>query len=130
MSDNFLVDIPVVDIAESWKLTRLDLGNNRLTRFYDELMPLIQLKNDTEVIMGGNPIDCDCRLRPLQFWMNSKPKANATWMNVICAEPPNLVGQSVPLIPDDALSCSRGDDSMDKSKYNIFTDIVFREVFG
>ncbi len=127
LSHNLLLTIPVEDIAESWNLTRVDLRGNRLDRFYDEFMPLIQSKNGTDILFEGNPILCDCRLRPLQFWLNSKIDSGI-WNNVLCTAPPNLAGQSVASVTDDSLGCNREDDFSIKPLYSIVTDIVFREV--
>ena len=127
LSYNLLVSLPIEDISESWNLTRVDLRGNRLTRFYDEFMALIQSKNGTDVLMEGNPIECDCRLRPLQFWLNARRDVGP-WGNVLCSGPPTLSGQPLSTVSDESLSCSRDDDFSIKPKYNIVTDIVFRDV--
>jgi len=53
LSHNLLSDIPIDELAASSKLSLVDLQNNRLTRFYDEFMPLIE-HNHTQVLMQGS----------------------------------------------------------------------------
>ena len=79
--------------------------------------------------MKGNPIVCDCRLRPLEFWLTGE-NSSMPWDDVICAGPPLLAGQSLSNVDSQSLSCGRDDDILDKTKYNIVTDIVFRHVAG
>ena len=53
LSHNLLSDIPIDELTGSLKLSLVDLQNNRLTRFYDEFMPLME-HNATKVLMQGS----------------------------------------------------------------------------
>lgn len=126
LSHNLMVDIPVEEIVSSPRLKFVNLRSNRLTRFYDEFMPLMQ-NNSTQLFMENNPIVCDCRLRPLQFWLNSiEEKEDDPWAKTMCQEPRLLAGQSLGSVDDESLTCGRL--VQNKAKYNIVKDVVFREV--
>lgn len=126
LSHNLMVDIPIEEIVASPRLKLVNLRSNRLTRFYDEFMPLMQ-KNSTQLLMENNPIVCDCRLRPLQFWLSSlEEDEEGPWTNTMCAEPRLLAGQSLRSVDDESLTCGR--TVQNKANYNIVKDVVFREV--
>lgn len=136
LSHNGLPDFPAAEVAASLRALKLiDLRSNRLSRFYDEFMPLME-QNGTSVLLEGNPIRCDCRLRPLQFWLNGLDRPNP-WDQVYCSTPSLLAGQSLAQVPDESLPCGSRkdaaaglDQSLDRAKYAIVKDVVFRQVVG
>lgn len=126
LSHNLMVDIPVEEIISSPRLKLVNLRSNRLTRFYDEFMYLME-NNGTQLLMENNPIVCDCRLRPLQFWLNGiEQQEDNPWAQTFCQEPRLLAGQSLMSVDDESLTCGRSVNN--KAKYNIVKDVVFREV--
>lgn len=132
LSHNLMLEIPVDEIVASPRLKTVDLRFNRLTRFYDEFMSLIE-NNSTELLMEGNPIVCDCRLRPLQFWLSGidqlrigEEEDDNPWSRTLCQEPHLLAGQTLASVDDESLTCGRSVN--DKAKYSIVKDVVFREV--
>ena len=126
LSHNLMVDIPVDEIVGSPRLELVDLRSNRLTRFYDEFMPLME-NNSTQLLMEGNPIVCDCRLRPLQFWLSGIDQGEENpWSKTICEEPRLLAGQTLASVEDESLTCGRSVNN--KAKYGIVKDVVFRDV--
>lgn len=126
LSHNLMVDIPIEEIVASARLKIINLRSNRLTRFYDEFMSLIE-NNSTEIFMEGNPIACDCRLRPLQFWLSGiDQRDDNPWSQTLCQEPHLLAGQTLASVDDESLTCGRNVDN--KAKYAIVKDVVFREV--
>lgn len=128
LSHNLMVDIPVDEIVGSARLALVNLRHNRLTRFYDEFMPLME-NNSTQLLMEGNPIVCDCRLRPLQFWLSGIDQGDGEenpWSQTKCQEPRLLAGQTLASVDDESLTCGRSVN--DKSKYGIVKDVVFRDV--
>ena len=133
LSSNLFVEIPIDDIVASNSLSLVDLRQNRLTRFYDEFMPLMERENGTRVLMEGNPVVCDCRLRPLQFWLSVQPTEDP-WDKVICAGPPLLSGKAVSIVEDASLNCNRllmaeqQQQTARGNKYAVFKDVVFRDV--
>lgn len=125
LSHNLMVDIPVEEIVSSYRLKFLDLRSNRLTRFYDELLPMME-NNSTQLLMEGNPIACDCRLRPLQFWLGGIDlEEDNPWKKTLCQEPRLLAGQSLANVDDESLTCQR---EVNRAKYGIVKDVVFRDV--
>ena len=128
LSNNLLLDIPVDELIRSLRLSLVDLENNRLTRFYDEFIPLME-NNGTKVMMAGNPIVCDCRLRPLQFWLSGQ-NSSSPWDQVRCSGPPILAGQFLTAVDSQSLNCGRDDELIDRTKYTIVTDVLFRHVSG
>lgn len=131
LSHNLMLDIPVEEIVASPRLKEVDLRSNRLTRFYDEFMPLIE-KNNTVLLMEGNPVICDCRLRPLQFWLNGlEVQEDDPWIKTTCSGPALLAGQSLASVDDESLSCKGVElPPSDKMKYAVVKDVVFRDVLG
>jgi hypothetical protein len=133
LSANLFVDIPIGDIVASTSLSLIDLRMNRLTRFYDEFMPLIERANgSTRVLMEGNPVVCDCRLRPLRFWL-SVQATDEPWDKVICSGPPLLSGKAVTVVEDASLNCNRLLNQQQQLqpggiKYEVFKDVIFRDV--
>ena len=132
LSANLFVDIPIGDIVASTSLSLVDLRMNRLTRFYDEFMPLIERENgSTRVLMEGNPVVCDCRLRPLRFWL-SVQATDEPWDKVICSGPPLLSGKAVTVVEDASLNCNRLLNQQQQQpvgiEYEVFKDVVFRDV--
>jgi hypothetical protein len=130
LSHNLMMEIPVDEIVASPRLKAVDLRFNRLTRFYDEFMFLME-NNSTELLMEGNPIACDCRLRPLQFWLSGIDQQRAgddhnPWSQTLCQEPHLLAGKTLASVDDESLTCGRSVN--DKAKYAIVKDVVFREV--
>lgn len=77
----------------------------------------------------GNPIFCDCRLRPLKFWLTGE-NTSVPWDDVFCTGPPLLAGQALSDVDSQSLSCGRDNDRLDTTKYSIVTDIIFRQVSG
>ena len=51
LNDNFLITLPIEAMSEMLNLTMLDVSNNRVRRFYDQLMPWIE--NGTLVFYQG-----------------------------------------------------------------------------
>ena len=125
LSHNLMVDIPIQELTSSFKLKLVDLRSNRLTRFYDEFMPLME-NNSTQVLMEGNPIACDCRLRPLQYWLSGVNQTERDlWSKTTCHEPRHLFGQPLASVDDESLTCGR---NVEKAKYSIVEDVRFRDV--
>ncbi|XP_046403434.1 toll-like receptor 6 [Ischnura elegans] len=95
----------VPKILQSTKITRLDLRDNHLDRFYHELMPMIE--NGSKILYQGNPIGCTCTLRPLHRWLDSSalPDEAAEWSNLICDSPSFLRGLNASQLPEEKLVC-------------------------
>lgn len=132
LSHNLMLDIPVNEIAASPRLQHVDLRSNRLTRFYDEFMPLLERNGTAALLMEGNPVVCDCRLRPLQFWLGGlEVGEDDPWLKTICSGPALIAGQPLATVDDESLNCKGVEAAAsDRLKYAVLKDIVFRDVLG
>lgn len=130
LNNNELTDFPAGEAASNLRsLKRVDLRSNKLNRFYDEFMSMME-ENGTSLLLEDNPIKCDCRLRPLQFWLNGLDGPDP-WDRVLCSAPSLLAGRSLAQVPDESLPCGsfgREIGELDRNKYAIVKDVVFRQV--
>jgi len=98
--------IPTSELVNIKTLKKLDLGYNRLTTFDPELTDQIKLGLEVEYegkkkscrssnktrdyfqFLIGNPLTCDCQLRPVSYWLASIGRVqgkSGPWDRVICA---------------------------------------------
>jgi hypothetical protein len=78
--------------------------------------------------ISGNPISCDCQLRPISYWLASVGRVQGRgepWDRVVCSEPAGIEGRSVGSLIEQQLIC---EDSEDAFKFRISPDVKFREV--
>ena len=76
----------------------------------------------------GNPIHCNCLLRPISFWLasNGRSKGRAgPWQRAKCATPSYYEGFSVNSLIEEQLICDKTEEA---AKFKVNPDIQFREV--
>ena len=76
----------------------------------------------------GNPIHCNCLLRPISFWLasNGRSKGRAgPWQRTKCATPSYYEGFSVNSLIEEQLICDKTEEA---AKFKVNPDIQFREV--
>ncbi|XP_040569853.1 uncharacterized protein [Lepeophtheirus salmonis] len=124
--DNEFESLPVEDLLLQSNLKVLDIRNNKLKTYYSDFTSLI--KKGMDIYYGGNPLMCDCSLRPVAYWLKSVGKIKGRskpWEDTICQSPPYLSGSSVASILEERLVCA---DSLDALKFKLNPDIQFREI--
>ncbi|GLH16030.1 Protein artichoke [Gryllus bimaculatus] len=105
IASNRLITLPTKELASlKFTLKLLDVAGNRLSGTPVELIP--QLLNGTIMKFEGNPLQCDCRIRPILRWFSEKGSVPEEWSNVRCSEPDHLAGLAIPEVPEPRLSCS------------------------
>jgi len=73
----------------------------------------------------GNPVDCDCELRPLRQWLASQVAPDPEWGELLCASPQFLEGQSVAVVSEDRMTC---DAVRAGPRFEIKPDLTFRDI--
>ncbi|XP_031640244.1 protein artichoke [Contarinia nasturtii] len=105
-------------------LNFLDLQNNLIELF--DLKLLTQVKRGLQLHISGNPLRCDCNIRPLkQFYQTvlNKPKS---YSDIICRAPDVLSNKHLEEIDDESLNCIN--KTINNDLYAI-PDLKFREIF-
>jgi hypothetical protein len=73
----------------------------------------------------GNPVNCDCELRPLRQWLASQVAPDPEWGELLCVTPQFLEGQSVAVVSEDRMTC---DAVRDGRRFEIKPDLTFRDI--
>ena len=118
--------LPIDKIVKSELLEYLDVSFNRLNKFYPELIG--QIKARLEVNFEGNPLDCNCFLRPVAYWLASVGRIQGrgrAWDHTPCRGPKFLEGVPVGSVIEEQLVC---EDSDDAQRFKLNPDVKFREI--
>ena len=91
--------------------------------------------------LSGNPLKCDCRLRPISYWLESVGRAQgraSSWDDAVCGSPKFLKGIPLGLVSELKLLCFKTSNSdafedsvaedFDQEKYQLNPDVSFREI--
>jgi hypothetical protein len=73
----------------------------------------------------GNPVNCDCELRPLRQWLASQVAPDPEWGELLCSSPQFLEGQSVAVVSENRMTC---DTVRDDPRFEIRPDLTFRDI--
>jgi hypothetical protein len=73
----------------------------------------------------GNPVNCDCELRPLRQWLASQVAPDPEWGELLCSSPQFLEGQSVAVVSEDRMTC---DAVRAGPRFEIKPDLTFRDI--
>ena len=87
------------------------------------------MQGDNVFCFAGNPLKCDCRLRPVSYWIESVARAqgrSGSWDEAVCASPAFLQGQAVSDVSELKLICVNS--KTDETQFKLNPDVVFREV--
>jgi len=107
----------------------LDLSENQLTSIYDEMLAWI--KRGVEIQISGNPVYCNCHVKPFIVWMvnryyfsgyqDSSHNNNANsvgflssspnYYSLTCAQPEFLRGKRILSLQPNELKCNDGSDT-------------------
>ena len=91
----------------------------------------------------GNPIRCDCRLRPISYWLASVGRAQgraSAWDEALCSAPQFLQGRPIGSVSEERLICVKtssnsdssqdlvNDENHDEAEFQLNPDVTFRTV--
>uniref|UniRef100_A0A182NUG8 LRRCT domain-containing protein n=1 Tax=Anopheles dirus TaxID=7168 RepID=A0A182NUG8_9DIPT len=105
-------------------LTLLDLRSNELTRFEPDLVRRLKVSNLT-VSLGGNPLLCDCYMRPLFHHLRTLPSIGEPYRELECAAPNSLAGERLYNVSDELLACV---PAVEDDAFRPLPDLRFREI--
>ncbi|XP_043466037.1 toll-like receptor 3 [Leptopilina heterotoma] len=125
LNNNQFDHLPFEKIVAMPNLKLLDIEKNQFSSFNRNLMTII--KNDTQVRYIGNPLYCDCHVRPLKRWLNTFTEIPQEWEEMICSGPGFIENHFLSEITEDLMTCGEKDISED-SKLDITPDIEYREL--
>lgn len=131
LNNNKLVRIPGKCIEKVQNLTNLDLRNNNFAWIEPEIID--KVKKGMNLYFEGNPLKCDCNIRPLTHFLATMTYPADFYQNIKCAAPKHIEGYHLYDAPDEYLNCM---DNVTKTQINsaegndfdILPDIRFRDV--
>ncbi len=91
------------------------------------LLVIAVVLNQTSSFLG-NPLHCNCFLRPVVYWLSSVGRLQGrgrSWDEAACAAPRHLEKRTVGSLIEEQLVC---EDSEQASRFRLHPDIKFREV--
>lgn len=80
------------------------------------------------VPLPGNPLTCNCLLRPVAYWLSSVGRLDGRalgWDSARCARPAFLANRTLGSVLEEQLIC---EDSEEASNFRLNPDVQFREV--
>ncbi|XP_046617159.1 chaoptin [Neodiprion virginianus] len=125
LNDNHLTSIPLDKIIPMEHLRVLDLRDNEFGSFNIELLKII--KNGTDLRYGGNPLHCDCYVRPLRRWLSTLTEIPESWTEPKCSSPYFLANESVVAVTEDLMVCDER-EVQDNPDFEITPDLKYRSV--
>lgn len=126
MANNSFLSLPIEQLVEHKELRLLDVSFNKLSTFHPDLVQ--NIKNGLDIHYEGNPLRCDCLLRPVAYWLISVGRLRGRadpWDNTICQSPKYLHGRSVGSLLEEQLIC---DDNELANQFKLNPDVVFQKI--
>ncbi|XP_048514607.1 chaoptin isoform X2 [Athalia rosae] len=123
LRNNHLASLPVDEIISMKRLRILDLTNNDFSGFNPEMMRIVN--NGTDLRYAGNPLHCDCYVRPLRRWMSSLTEIPKSWRDVKCSTPFFVADKPVNEVTEDLMVCGER-EVLDDPAYDITPDVKYR----
>ncbi|GJQ76084.1 hypothetical protein Trydic_g1836 [Trypoxylus dichotomus] len=129
-SDNVLKDLPWDEFKNVSDLKVLDLRYNNFESIGGPLNEMIV--KDVDVYLEGNPISCDCFVRPFKRYLSGQLKIKEIYKTVKCTNPSHLHNRAIPSISEDRLNCPTNVNTTrlmrsQPGDYDITPDLAFRE---
>lgn len=103
------------------------------TRTYNAINKLLFVLNFKLCLFPGNPLICDCFLRPLRRYFSEQLNLQLIYKTIRCASPPYLSNMTLYNLPDNRLNCPRNVNTTkiietQSGEYEVTPDLKFREV--
>lgn len=77
----------------------------------------------------GNPLNCDCHIRPLFHFYRTVMDLPMSYTNIICNAPELAANRPLHEINDDNLICTNSTESMIIPDLDVLPDLIFQEIF-
>ncbi|XP_022909438.2 protein artichoke [Onthophagus taurus] len=127
LRNNLLGSLPWKEVN---KLELLDLRFNNIESINSELTKLIV--QDADVFLEGNPISCDCFVRPFKRYISKLLEVKEIYKPVKCLSPPFLYEKLLYEVPEEKLNCPSNVNTTilmegNPGDYEITPDLRFRE---
>lgn len=78
------------------------------------------------LFIADNPINCDCRLRPLNHFFGTLLNVPEMFSNITCHSPKHIQDVKFIDVPDDHLNCVNNNESM--ASLEVLPDLKFRDI--
>ncbi|XP_060827399.1 insulin-like growth factor-binding protein complex acid labile subunit [Bombus pascuorum] len=125
LSHNRLTHVPLNKILPLPKLKILDVKSNSIGVFNDMFMKIIE--NSTKLQYTGNPLHCDCYVRPLKRWLNVHTEIPKEWSNVSCESPRFLANKLLTEVTEDLMACGQR-EVKEYPEFDITPDVKYRNL--
>lgn len=129
LQNNNIIKIPINKILNLTHLDVLNLENNNFEHMHPELVKLIA--EGRQIQYAGNPLICDCSIRPFRHYMYSLIEPPAYHKNVLCSQPSFVAGESISDVREDYLNCDKNENRTSQFsgiEYEPLPDIRFRSI--
>ncbi|XP_018576955.1 protein artichoke [Anoplophora glabripennis] len=131
LSNNQLNDLPWYHLTNVSRLSLLDVRDNLFEDFGPQLTDMVV--KGTDVYFEGNPLRCDCFLRPLSRHFSNQLSLKPFYRSIRCVSPPYLSNHSLFDLPEERLNCPSNVNTtriMERQagEYGILSDLRFREL--
>ncbi|XP_018333196.1 toll-like receptor 7 isoform X1 [Agrilus planipennis] len=129
LSYNQLNDLPWCVFKKIKKLSVLDIRFNNFSEFSTDLQKLVE--NGTAVYFGGNPLICNCFVRPINRILKKQLTVAWYYKEIVCRKPHHLYGRPLFEVEDERLICSDIENGINSTRQqkdvtNLVPDIEFR----
>lgn len=133
LNNNPLRRLPSAPLVQSANLTVLDLQDCQLESLSVDLIEKVT-KNNVLLYFAGNPLHCDCRIRPLSQYLRTLTDPPAFYKDVECATPKLFEGVRLYETHDEYFSCDLRDDVTNSQNGSVHAfdrqpDLRFRDVY-
>ncbi|CAK9833600.1 Protein artichoke [Anthophora retusa] len=125
LSHNRLTHVPLNKILPLPNLKILDVESNMIGVFNDKFMKIIE--NGTKLQYTGNPLHCDCYVRPLKRWLSTHTEIPKEWSNVSCASPHFLANKPLIQVTEDLMGCGER-EVKEYPEFDITPDVKYRNI--
>lgn len=147
LQHNHLTSVPLHKIVPMPNLRVLDIRDNEFGGFNSEFMKIV--KNGTDLryagdeksprliderfcfnrftIPIGNPLHCDCYVRPLRRWLASLTDIPAAWRDLKCSSPSFVADTPIGEVTEDLMVCGEREIQED-ANLDITPDVKYRSL--
>lgn len=129
LQDNNLFKIDFNQITKLKNIKEVNFENNELLYLNKTLIDAI--KNGVSIRFAGNPLTCNCELRPLKHFLLGQPSPARQYLDLICSHPRHVSGTTLENVEDKQLTCTDAEKSNIEEfnhEYEVLPDIRFRDI--
>lgn len=92
-------------------------------------IPVLRMHYSSCVV--GNPVLCNCNIRPLKHYLAQLIEIPTSYSSIVCDLPVHSRGHNLINVSDDALQCFQSENRQkaDNDDFSVLPDLRYREVF-